>query len=503
MRRRTLTTLVVVSGLLGYAAADLFDVVPGVVTISAPAVYASPTASARGSAHLPVPTPPPSGMPVSPAAGQAPLPSAAGVKAAVSAALADPDLAGAAVLVEDAATGATLLENAATAPRIPASTLKLVAALAVQQEFPAGSTLSTRVVQGGTPNEVVLVAGGDMFLAPDRGDPAAVVGRAGLGDLADQVSARLKSRGITSATVSVNTRYAPGPQEAAGWRPDYRRLGIVGPVAMLGLSSQWAQSGQPGPADPVAEVAKAFGARLTERGVAASVAAVPSGAGAASGSAPAGPRAGAGPTETGAGSSQTGAGRTVVPEGTELGVVTSAPVTDLVGLALERSDNTLTESLARQAAFRAGRSSDFEGTAAYLRDSLARAGLDSAGVSLHDASGLSRTNLLTAHVLADVLALGVHGRLPGLTEALRHLPVAGLTGTLEQRYTASGQAPGAGVVRAKTGSLNGVNSLAGIVVTAEGRLLIFVILQQGPVGTAEARDALDRFGATLAACGCR
>lgn len=166
---------------------------------------------------------------------------------------------------------------------------------------------------------------------------------------------------------------------ATGWQPAFRATGIVGPVAMLGLSTQWAHDGKIAPADPVREVTSAFVARLNERGIAATL----------------GGPAVAPPPVSGQ------------PAGAELASVRSAPVTDLMGLALELSDNTLTESLARQAAFLAGRSSDFEGTAAYLRDALAIAGVDATGVVLHDASGLSRTNAVPARVLADVLQVAV------------------------------------------------------------------------------------------------
>ena len=46
------------------------------------------------------------------------------------------------------------------------------------------------------------------------------------------------------------------------------------------------------------------------------------------------------------------------------------------------------------------------------------------------------------------------GTVPGFTQALRHLPVAGLTGTLGTRFTAAPEAPAAGLVRAKTGSVS-------------------------------------------------
>ena len=60
------------------------------------------------------------------------------------------------------------------------------------------------------------------------------------------------------------------------------------------------------------------------------------------------------------------------------------------------------------------------------------------------------------------------------------------------------------MVRAKTGTLTGVNSLAGLVVDADGRLLAFAFIadQTQPIATRPS-GALDRIAAALAACGCR
>ena len=70
--------------------------------------------------------------------------------------------------------------------------------------------------------------------------------------------------------------------------------------------------------------------------------------------------------------------------------------------------------------------------------------------------------------------------------------MAGLGGTLASRYLSGSQREGAGLVRAKTGTLTGVSSLAGTVVDADGRLLVFAILADAvPAGgTDEARVCL-------------
>jgi D-alanyl-D-alanine carboxypeptidase/D-alanyl-D-alanine-endopeptidase (penicillin-binding protein 4) len=128
-------------------------------------------------------------------------------------------------------------------------------------------------------------------------------------------------------------------------------------------------------------------------------------------------------------------------------------------------------------------------------------GLDTTGVTLSDASGLSRENRVRADLLADVLVLGYDGHHPVLRRALDGMPISGLTGTLAERFSGANH-DAAGRARAKTGTLTGANALAGSVVDDDGRLLVFVGMVAG-AGTNDARAALDRFVATVAACGCR
>jgi len=126
-------------------------------------------------------------------------------------------------------------------------------------------------------------------------------------------------------------------------------------------------------------------------------------------------------------------------------------------------------------------------------------------VRLVDGSGLSRSNRLQPAALTRLLARVATGDDARLAPVVSGLPVAGFDGTLAERYRRGGSLPGAGAVRAKTGTLDGVSALAGLVRTADGRLLAFDLTANAvPLGsTRRAERALDVLATRLAACGCR
>ncbi|MDN5797900.1 MAG: D-alanyl-D-alanine carboxypeptidase/D-alanyl-D-alanine-endopeptidase, partial [Intrasporangium sp.] len=295
-------------------------------------------------------------------------------------------------------------------------------------------------------------------------------GPGGLGYVPTRGADALRTAGTRKVTVSVDLSYAPGPLTAPTWSGSFRPEGITGTVAMLGRSDQRARPGRPGPADPVASTLDAFVARLAEHGVAARKAA----------------------------SREARA----VADAPVLGSVDSAPVLDQLALALTESDNALIEILARQAAYRSGAKTSFAQVGAWVVSRVAALGIDVEGVILRDASGLSRQNRVTALLLTDLLATAYGGRHPSLRLALAGMPIAGLTGTLEDRYDSGAGHDAAGRVRAKTGTLTGANALAGSVVDEDGHLLVYAgLVAKAP--TDRARSALDRFVTTLAACDCR
>ncbi|MCB0333414.1 MAG: D-alanyl-D-alanine carboxypeptidase, partial [Bdellovibrionales bacterium] len=109
---------------------------------------------------------------------------------------------------------------------------------------------------------------------------------------------------------------------------------------------------------------------------------------------------------------------------------------------------------------------------------LHRLGVPEGEYSLHDASGLSHSNRITPMAIANAIAK-MYGEEEYRVEFERSLAVDSRSGTLQKRRME-------GVVRAKTGTIDGVSSLAGIVRNKYGRLLAFVLLQNSVRSRADA-----------------
>ncbi len=101
------------------------------------------------------------------------------------------------------------------------------------------------------------------------------------------------------------------------------------------------------------------------------------------------------------------------------------------------------------------------------------AGFSSGDFEIVDGSGLSHNNRLSAALIAAVLRRAALSPEFGV-EFQKSLSVAGRNGTLKERHFDPGV-----VVRGKTGTLDGVSSLAGLVQAKSGREIAFAILQNG------------------------
>ena len=417
------------------------------------------------------------------------------------------------VAVADPAGSGLLFDQRAGESFAPASTNKVVTAVAALAALGPDKRFQTRVVQVGagsaTPT-IVLVGGGDPTLSTQAAPSDPAWRPAALDDLAAATASALQARGVNSVTLGYDASVFAGPALNPTWSAGYTD-GNVAPVVGLMTDEGRSRPGDelsPRVMDPAGSAAGAFAGMLAAHGV--KVEGKPSampGAGTGTGGGAgtesrAGAGAGAG-AETSAGmETRAGAGAGAADQ---LASVSSARLGDLVEHMLTVSDNDLAEALLRQVALAAGKPATFEGGVAAVREQLRGLGLDLGGLDTVDGSGLSREDRITPAFLVSVLSSAAADSHPDLRSALTGLPIAGFTGTLAEdgRYTTAQSSAGAGLVRAKTGSLTGVVTLAGLVRDSDGELLVFALMADQATDTAGARAAVDRMATVLAGCGCR
>jgi len=407
---------------------------------------------------------------LAPLAADAPTPTKAGVAAALNKLAASDDLGTLTGVVVNPAGDQVLWSKNQDRSMQPGSTGKLLTTAAALLTLDPTLRIRTRVVAGDTPDTVVLVGGGDPTLSALPKDSDSVYsGAAKLDNLAEEVRA---SHPGPIHTVLVDVSRFTGDGMAPGWETSDIAGGNVTPIEPLILDGGRAKPDEldpPRTANPALDAGKALAQRL-----------------------------GADPS--------TVAVRTAPTTATLLGEVGSPPVSDLVENALRISDNVLAESLARQVALARGADPSFAGAAAAVKDTLASAGFDVSGVTMVDGSGLSTDDLVPARLLGQIMAVAggpvTDKRAARLRPLISGLPVAGGDGTLGDRFTGGVSAAGRGFVRAKTGTLTGVSSLAGLVTDSDGRLLTFALMANGTSPSAS-RPRLDALAAALRACGCR
>jgi D-alanyl-D-alanine carboxypeptidase/D-alanyl-D-alanine-endopeptidase (penicillin-binding protein 4) len=188
---------------------------------------------------------------------------------------------------------------------------------------------------------------------------------------------------------------------------------------------------------------------------------------------------------------------TAPPTATSLASVASPPLSELVQRLLTESDNDLAEALGRAVAGSAGLPADFTDAAKAVVAQMAGLGVSTTGISLFDTSGLSHDDRIAPAALVAVLRAAASTSEPDLRPIVEGLPVGGFTGTLADRYRGHQTSAGGGIVRAKTGTLTGVDTLAGLVVDGEGNLLAFALMASGQDSESDVEAGLDRIASTL------
>jgi D-alanyl-D-alanine carboxypeptidase/D-alanyl-D-alanine-endopeptidase (penicillin-binding protein 4) len=367
--------------------------------------------------------------------------------------------------VVDVTTGGVLYDHGAGTPVTPASTAKLLTSVAALMTLDPEQTLTTTVVAGSSPGEVVLVGGGDPTLArtsPSKDYP----GAASVTDLASQVKAALPGTAVTK--ISVDGSLYSGPSTAPGWGPGDAPSTYAAPITAAMVDGGRVASGSvQRSGTPATDAGQALASALGVPHAQVSLATAPPGA-------------------------------------KTLATVHSAPISRIIEQALSQSDNVLAEAIARQVAIARHLPATFAGSAQAVVAALKDAGLDTSGVVLNDGSGLTRADKVPPSLLVSLIsgAAGT-GKLSRASAILSGLSVAGYDGTLADRGDDDPRTV-PGEVRGKTGTLLGVHALAGTVVTHDGRLLAFAVVAGNTSASQDvAEGQLDKVAATLAGCGCR
>ncbi|MEV0141287.1 MULTISPECIES: D-alanyl-D-alanine carboxypeptidase/D-alanyl-D-alanine endopeptidase [Streptomyces] len=356
--------------------------------------------------------------------------------------------------VIDTATGEQLYGQGATAPMTPASTIKIATATAALSVLGPDHRITTTAALSPDSRTLTLVGGGDPTLS-----------RAALREMAADAAEALREEDQDSVRLTYDISRYTGPV----LHPISPNENIA-PVTALMVNEGRVNDTDRGPAkrteDPAGDAARTFAATLKKAGV-----------------------------------KVTGAPREAraADEARTVATHRSAPLAALVERTLTNSDNDIAEALARQTAIAKGESASFAGARRAVTNELRKLKVPVAGARFADGSGLDRKDRVTPALLTALLARVADPDRPGLRPVLTGLPIAGFSGTLGGRYAPD--AEGTGLIRAKTGTLLGVNSLAGTVVDRQGRLLAFAFLASGSRHATEAEPALDALATALAGTG--
>jgi serine-type D-Ala-D-Ala carboxypeptidase/endopeptidase (penicillin-binding protein 4) len=348
------------------------------------------------------------------------------------------------IYVRDLDADRTLFESKADVARVPASVEKLYTTSAALIRFGAEATLKTTVSGSGfmDPDGVWR---GNLYLR-GGGDPT--LNRDDLVRLASDLGAAGIVR-IDGSVLGDETRFdALRGSYDSGGSYDSDMGGVLG---ALTLNRGFAKNGRPATyaAGQLAKVLRGDGIRVEGR-------------------------SGAGPTPAGA---------------TQLASVDSPPMSDLVRLTNVPSDNFLAETLVKDLGAQFGDAGTTVAGVGVVRTTLARFGVRP---QIVDGSGLSRADRTTPRDVVRLLEQMHHQELAGSFES--SLAVAGRTGTIRKRMRGT---PAQDRCRAKTGTLIGVSSLAGLCTAAGGHTIAFAMLMNR-AGVTRAHSVQDRITTAIA-----
>ncbi len=366
--------------------------------------------------------------------------------------------------VIEVGTGKVLYAHNATHPQIPASTMKLLTATAALSILGPDHTFKTAVVSPQR-GQIILVGGGDPYLAGEGS--ADYPKRATISGLARETASELKQDKITKVRLGYDASLFSGP----AWNPRWPSF-YGGDVSRT--SALWVDEGRVGASipryrDPAKDASTAFSAALSQRGI-----------------------------------KVTTTQQARAPKSAPVvASVSSMRLERIVEQMLMVSDNDAAEVLLRQAAIGAGKPGSIAEAIKVVQSELTELGIWAPGMTINDGSGLARQTKVPADAMVKMLRLAAGSERPELRAVITGLPVAGVEGSLRSRFFDDQSLAGRGVVRGKTGTLNKVRALAGVIRTNDGSLVAYAFLINKPKNEFNAMVWLDRVTTAISTCGCR
>ena len=348
------------------------------------------------------------------------------------------------IFVRDLDTDRVLFAGKPDVPRVPASVEKLYTTSTALMRFGPDATFKTTVSGGGflDPDGVWR---GNLFLR-GGGDPT--FSRADLRQLVADVGASSVVR-VDGSVLGDESRFdlLRGSYDSGGsYDSD-----MGGVLSALALDRGFAKDGK-----PAAQAARQFAKLLRGAGIRVE--------------------------------GKSGAG-TAPADATQLASIESPAMRDVVRLTNVPSDNFMAEMLVKDLGSQFGAGGTTAAGVAVVRQTLGELGVHP---QIVDGSGLSRVDRTTPRQVVRLLELMHHQEIAGSFES--SLAVAGRTGTIKKRMRGSAAQDRC---RAKTGTLIGVSSLAGMCTAAGGHTIAFAMLMNR-AGVSRAHSVQDRITTAIA-----
>jgi len=384
------------------------------------------------------------------------------------------------ISIRDNTDGTILFESNAQNSMLPASLTKLYTAASTAITLDPDARFVTKVKY--LNNNVYLVGGADPQLGTES-NPT----QADLADLAKETAQKLKEFNVFEVNVFIDDAILGPLQRPADWEDTYFQSSEIHLISALNIDDPSAPA--KAPVDPSITTGQKFAFYLIKNNIKVN--------GLVS-------------------------RKNTPKDAFELSTQYSKSVSQLIEDTLMISNNQDAEILARVTSLVSENDPSTKAATELVLKDVELLGISSVDNAITDASGLSRSNKISPSDLSEIIYKSIKNPVitkvnKGETSKFMITPILPITpdpwsvftglptghglGTMKKRFDENNSA-GRGVVRAKTGSLNRVITLAGTITTRDNVFLSFAILVNRVEEPENVREAIDNLLNELAECNC-